>query len=122
MIAFMVEEVKSSARQFGRAILYLSRWLFQVMIKLAVWGFFLSLFAGGGFIAWKLFDFGNEQPDSPVSNQLQQTRQQAQAFQYETGRNSAGELEERLRSGRSTLRSWRYTLQSVQRSIEEAFK
>ncbi len=117
------DEIRKAIKWTGTLCRFITIRAFRIFLRLIFVGISLFL-VGGGCFALQSYFAGKREADAQVPALNRQSLETGQRGikEFSTPQENNESLESRIRSGRSQVESWRYTLRSVKRDIEGWFK
>jgi hypothetical protein len=121
VILFVKEELKKGLEWLAALALFLARWIFRVLLRLAFFGLFLFLAGGGCLLRFYLVEKSKPGQNFIVKKQMPVENYTVDLASSVYPRKTES-LENRIRTGQSQVRSWDYTLRSIKSDIERWVK
>ena len=118
------DEIRKAIKWTGALARFISIMALRIFLRLVFVGISLFLVVGGGCFVLKSYPSNKNEPDvqARVLNPQSFEARQGGVKELSAFHENNISLENQIRSGRSQIESWSYTVRSVKRDIEGWFK
>ena len=120
---YLFRELQKAWIWYKKIVSIFAQWIFQTFLRLLILCVILYLVGGGCFLkAWRESKEPQKHIVMPAQYGAVAGYEPNQQIAIPVYREKSGDLQTRIRTGASQVRSWDYTLRSIKNDIERWFR